>query len=68
VPPNVWFCAFLDTDDQVEPSVASDYCLLSCVVLPAFRLDFSNFEIGKRSELTQKYPQHRKLFEKYCKD
>jgi predicted cupin superfamily sugar epimerase len=37
------------------------FALVGCTVAPGF--DFEDFELGKRSELTRLYPQHRKLIE-----
>ncbi len=37
------------------------FALAGCTVAPGF--DFADFELGKRSELTKLYPQHRKLIE-----
>lgn len=35
------------------------FALAGCTVAPGF--DFEDFELGKRSELTRLYPQHREL-------
>jgi uncharacterized protein len=37
------------------------FALAGCTVAPGF--DFEDFELGKRSELTRLYPQHRELIE-----
>jgi predicted cupin superfamily sugar epimerase len=37
------------------------FALVGCTVTPGF--DFQDFELGKRAELTQSYPQHRELIE-----
>src|ERR1700730_18636811 len=37
------------------------FALVGCTVAPGF--DFQDFELGKRAELTQSYPQHRELIE-----
>ena len=46
---HTWFAAEL-TDK-------SSYALIGCTVSPGF--NFSDFELGKRSELIKKFPQHR---------
>jgi uncharacterized protein len=35
------------------------FALVGCTVAPGF--DFEDFELAKRSELQQKYPQHHAL-------
>jgi hypothetical protein len=37
------------------------FALVGCTVAPGF--DFDDFELGKRSELVNLYPQHGKLIE-----
>jgi len=37
------------------------FALVGCTVAPGF--DFEDFELGKRSELVNRYPQHQKLIE-----
>jgi uncharacterized protein len=38
------------------------FALAGCTVAPGF--DFADFDLGKRSELIESYPQHRKLIER----
>jgi uncharacterized protein len=40
----------------------STYALVGCTVSPGF--DFADFELAKRHELADRYPQHRNLIEK----
>jgi predicted cupin superfamily sugar epimerase len=48
---NTWFGA--------ELADKSSYALLGCSVSPGF--EFRDFELGKRKELTVKYPKHELL-------
>jgi predicted cupin superfamily sugar epimerase len=41
------------------------YALVACTVSPGF--DFADFELAKRNELVELYPQHRKLIEKFTR-
>jgi uncharacterized protein len=50
---NCWFAS------QVRDPYS--FALAGCTVSPGF--DFEDFELGKRSELIKRYPQHRKLIE-----
>jgi predicted cupin superfamily sugar epimerase len=50
---NCWFASRV-RDPQ-------SFALVGCTVAPGF--DFEDFELGKRSELTRLYPQHRSLIE-----
>lgn len=56
IPRQTWFAA----------SVASEYALVGCTVSPGFEYD--DFEMGKREELLDKFPQHAKLIEKYVRN
>jgi len=38
------------------------FAVVGCTVAPGF--DFEDFEMGKRAELTAKYPQHREVIER----
>lgn len=40
---------------------ANSFALAGCTVAPGF--DFADFELGKRSDLVRRYPQHRALIE-----
>jgi len=51
IPKNVWFAA--------KPISENGYTLVGCTVAPGF--DFADFELAKRDELLQKYPQHKSL-------
>lgn len=42
------------------------FALAGCTVAPGF--DFADFEMGKRAELVQLYPRHRKLIESLTRD
>jgi predicted cupin superfamily sugar epimerase len=52
---NTWFAASLNNKKS--------YCLLGCTVSPGF--DNRDWELGSRSELVKRYPQHRKIIERY---
>ena len=52
---NTWFAASLNNKES--------YCLLGCTVSPGF--DHRDWELGSRSELVKRYPQHRKIIERY---
>jgi uncharacterized protein len=52
---NTWFAASLNNKKS--------YCLLGCTVSPGF--DHRDWELGSRSELVKRYPQHRKIIERY---
>jgi predicted cupin superfamily sugar epimerase len=42
------------------------FALAGCTVAPGF--DFLDFELGKRAELVELYPQHRKLIESLTRE
>jgi len=52
-----WFCADLSDENS--------FSLFGCTVAPGF--DFSDFELGKRKELMQLYPQHEELIKRFTK-
>ncbi len=54
VPEGCWFGATVD-----DPA---SYALVGCTVAPGF--DFSDFELGKRKELIDRFPEHLVLIEK----
>ncbi len=53
---NTWFAASLNDKKS--------YCLLGCTVSPGF--DYRDWELGKRDELIKRYPQHRRIIERYA--
>ena len=57
IPANSWFAAELINKDN--------FCLMSCLVSPAFEWD--DFELGNRNFLEAKYPKHKALFNRLCK-
>jgi len=44
----------------------NSFALVGCTVAPGF--DFADFEMGKRAELTARYPQHRELIERLTRE
>jgi uncharacterized protein len=57
VPAGSWFAS--------EVLDGGNYSLVGCVVAPGF--DFEDFELAKKSQLTQLFPQHDLVIEKLCK-
>jgi hypothetical protein len=53
VPAGCWFAAELQSKDK------DHYALSGCTVSPGFLFD--TFELGKKSELTQHYPEYEQL-------
>lgn len=51
IEPNTWFAADVPSK--------KDFSLLSCVVSPEF--SFSNFELAKREDLLEEFPQHKSI-------
>jgi uncharacterized protein len=51
IEPNTWFA--------VDIPSKKDFSLLSCVVSPEF--SFSNFELAKREDLLEEFPQHKSI-------
>ena len=49
-----WFAS------ELKPG--GSFALVGCTVAPGF--DFDDFELGRKQELQQLYPQHKKLIEK----
>lgn len=49
-----WFGAHVDSGDG--------YSLVGCTVAPGF--DFDDFELAERSQLIERFPQHRPLIER----
>ena len=54
---NSWFAA--------ELSDNTSFALIGCTVTPGF--DFSDFELGKRNDLIEAFPQYRELIDKLTK-
>ena len=55
VPANCWFAAF--------PNEEVEYSLVGCTVSPGF--DYKDFELGAKSDLVERFPEHAALFDKY---
>jgi predicted cupin superfamily sugar epimerase len=53
-----WFAA--------EIKAGEGFTLVSCAVAPGF--DFSEFEMAKRDELVARYPQHKELLTRMCRE
>lgn len=53
VPAGAWFGAIL------EPDREHDFALVGCTVSPGF--DFADFELGRRSDLLARFPQHAEI-------
>lgn len=53
----LWFAA--------EIPSAQEFALVSCAVAPGF--DFTEFEMAKKDELIQLYPQHRDILSRLCR-
>lgn len=51
VPGNSWFAAKIEQEDS--------YALVGCTVAPGF--DFDDFTLGRREELTRRFPEHSSL-------
>lgn len=56
IPKNTWFAAELNTENN--------FCLMSCVVAPAF--EWKGFELGTKEKLVEEFPQHKSLFTRLC--
>lgn len=54
IQPEQWFAAEIPTKNG--------FCLTGCAVAPAFQ--FENFELGKKAQLIEKFPQHAELIER----
>ena len=44
----------------------NSFSVVGCTVAPGF--DFEDFEMGKREELDERYPQHRELIERLTRE
>ncbi|MBM3434660.1 MAG: cupin domain-containing protein [Bacteroidetes bacterium] len=56
IPRGSWFMA--------KVNAVASFSLVGCTVAPGF--DFDDFELGKKAELTRKFPHLEKLFQDYC--
>ncbi len=56
VPAGAWFGA------EVAPG--GRYSLVGCTVAPGF--DFKDFELAKKEEMVQLYPQHKEFLNAFC--
>jgi predicted cupin superfamily sugar epimerase len=54
---NDWFAA--------ELIDKKSFCLVGCTVSPGF--DFGDFELAKRKKLTEAFPRHKELIERFTK-
>lgn len=57
VPAKYWFAA--------EVLNKNNYSLVGCTVSPGF--DFRDFDLAKRSQLTELFPEHEKLVQKFTR-
>jgi predicted cupin superfamily sugar epimerase len=57
IPGGWWFAA--------QPEYETGYSLVGCTVAPGF--DFSDFELGNRDELLEKYTSYQNIIEKFTK-
>lgn len=55
IPKGYWFAAIINAKDA--------FSLVGCTVSPGF--DFDDFEMGKRSNLEKRFPQHKEIISKY---
>lgn len=58
VPSGVWFGAAVDAPDS--------FALVGCTVAPGF--DFADFELGRRDELSARFPQQSDLIRRLTQD
>jgi uncharacterized protein len=58
-----WFASHLE--DAVHDKQEDAFALVGCTVAPGF--DFEDFELAKRDELGQIYPQHKKLIDRFTR-
>ena len=49
----------------VEPSSTTSFALAGCTVAPGF--DFNDFELGRKKNLVEIFPQHALLIERLCR-
>ena len=55
IPKGFWFAASVNDSDS--------FSLVGCTVSPGF--DFEDFEMGKKSDLEKRFPQHIEIISKY---
>jgi len=55
---NQWFAA--------QPIEQKGYTLMGCTVSPGF--DYTDFQLAKRNELLEKYPEHHSLIMEFTRD
>lgn len=58
VPAGAWFAS--------QPAPGSTYSFVGCTVSPGF--DFEDFELAKKSELIEIFPDHSGIIEKLCRE
>lgn len=58
VPAGCWFAS--------RPSPGTAFSFVGCTVAPGF--DFADFEIARRQQLLERYPQHGPLILELCRD
>lgn len=58
IPANTWFAAGVKN--------SNGFSLVSCTVAPGF--DFADFELAKREELLQEYPDLKETIQKFTKE
>ncbi len=56
--PEQWFAADIPSKEG--------FCLVGCAVAPAFT--FENFDLGRKEELLQRFPQHAEVIQKLCRE
>lgn len=56
VPANTWFAS------EISPSSDPAYCLAGCAVAPGF--DFEDFEMAKRADLLNEFPESEEIIRK----
>ncbi len=58
VPAGCWFASHVED--------WKSFAVVGCTVSPGF--DFADFEMGKRAELVERYPEHRELIERLTRE
>ncbi len=61
VPAGAWFASEPDPESREE-----GFSLVGCTVSPGF--DFSDFELARRQELADEFPEHRALISRLTRD
>src|SRR5687768_2706913 len=57
VPAGAWFAS--------EPAIGTSFTLVGCTVAPGF--DFEDFEMAKKENLVQEFPEHTSLIKRLCR-